>query len=96
MRDLFSQIASSESKSIGPSELEETLISLGLAKTREEVENALSKFDVNHDGEIDFDEFVEILKISTKDKTSDSYLSNRNILYQKQNEEDEIIIKKFS
>jgi Ca2+-binding EF-hand superfamily protein len=47
----------------------------------EEVENALSKFDVNHDGEIDFDEFVEILKISTKDKTSDSYLSNRNILY---------------
>jgi Ca2+-binding EF-hand superfamily protein len=40
---------------IRPSELEETLISLGLAKTREEVENTLSKFDVNQDGEIDFD-----------------------------------------
>jgi Ca2+-binding EF-hand superfamily protein len=74
-------MASKESKSIGPSELEETLISLGLAKTREEVEDALSKFDLNQDGEIDFDEFVEILKISTKDKSNDSYLNNRNILY---------------
>lgn len=63
--------------------MEETLISLGLAKTREEVEDALSKFDLNHDGEIDFDEFIEIIKLSTKDKTSDSYLNNRNILYQK-------------
>jgi len=61
--------------------LEETLISLGLAKTREEVENTLSKFDVNQDGEIDFDQFIEILKVSTKDKTCDSYLDNRNILY---------------
>lgn len=66
---------------IRPSELEETLISLGLAKTREEVENILSKFDVNQDGEIDFDQFIEILKVSTKDKTCDSYLDNRNILY---------------
>jgi Ca2+-binding EF-hand superfamily protein len=66
---------------IRPSELEETLISLGLAKTREEVENTLSKFDVNQDGEIDFDQFIEILKVSTKDKTCDSYLDNRNILY---------------
>lgn len=66
---------------IRPSELEETLISLGLAKTREEVENTLAKFDVNQDGEIDFDQFIEILKVSTKDKTCDSYLDNRNILY---------------
>jgi|APCry1669190327_1035288.scaffolds.fasta_scaffold92124_1 hypothetical protein len=40
-------MASKESKSIGPSELEETLISLGLAKTREDVEDALLKFDLN-------------------------------------------------
>jgi Ca2+-binding EF-hand superfamily protein len=51
---------------------------LGLAKTRDEVEDAFSKFDGNHDGEIDFDEFIEILKISTKDN---SYLKNRNIIY---------------
>jgi Ca2+-binding EF-hand superfamily protein len=67
-------MASKESKVIAPPELEETLISLGLAKTREDVENALKKFDLNLEGALDFDQFIEILKELAKDYTNNNFL----------------------
>ena len=42
--------------SIGLDELEEPLIGLGIAQTREEVENMIN--DVDDDGEISFPEFL--------------------------------------
>ena len=50
---------------VGPHEIEEMLISLGLAKTREEVYKVVSQLDDNGSGELDFDEFLQLLKESS-------------------------------
>ena len=43
---------------IGPQEIEETLISLGLARTREDVDDIVKSLDTDGNGELDFEEFL--------------------------------------
>lgn len=58
MKDFFLQLDTDKSGMIGPQEIEETLISLGLARTREDVEDIVRSLDTDGNGELDFEEFL--------------------------------------
>lgn len=84
LRKYFNQLDLDGSGTISPSEIEEMLISLGLARTREEVEEMICELDVNGNGELEFDEFLTMLKDMSMKYNSTNYLKDRNILYKKQ------------
>lgn len=50
------------SKAIGVSELEDPLIALGFVKNRKEVQKLIDSVDESGNGEIEFDEFLLIMK----------------------------------
>ena len=54
------------SKAIGADELEDPFIALGLVNSREQVEQIVNEID--DDGNIEFDEFLEIVKGGKKTK----------------------------
>lgn len=83
LRKYFNQLDLDGSGTISPSEIEEMLISLGLARTREEVEEMICELDVNGNGELEFDEFLTMLKDMSMKYNSTNYLKDRNILYKK-------------
>ena len=58
MRRFFTELDTDKSGMIGSDEIEETLISLGLAKTKEDVEATVKELDIDGNGELDFDEFL--------------------------------------
>lgn len=58
MRRYFHELDTDKSGMIGPAEIEETLISLGLAKTVEDVETIVQDLDQDGNGELDFEEFL--------------------------------------
>ena len=60
LRECFMELDEDHGGSIGLDELEEPLIGLGIANTREEVEEMINQVD--EDGEIEFEEFLEIVK----------------------------------
>lgn len=66
IRDYFNSLDSANTRSIGILELEEPLITLGIAKGRKEVKKIMDEIDEDASGEIEFDEFLEILKGKTK------------------------------
>ena len=47
---------------MGLNELELPLIGLGFANNREEIQDMINKIDVNGNGKIEFDEFLQIIK----------------------------------
>jgi len=47
---------------LGLNELELPLIGLGFANNREEIQDMINKIDVNGNGKIEFDEFLQIIK----------------------------------
>ena len=49
-------------ESIGVEELEEPLIAMGLVANRSEVEKLVAEVDQDQNGEIEFSEFLEIIK----------------------------------
>lgn len=55
--------------SIGIEELEKPLISLGLCNTREDVKNILSEVDEDDSGQIEFKEFLQIIKKAQYEKS---------------------------
>ena len=55
-------------ESIDVEELEQPLISLGLCKSREEVWKLMQKVDDDGSGEIEFDEFLSIIKNASENK----------------------------
>jgi len=58
--------------SIGVEELEKPLISLGLCNNREEVQKIIEEVDEDGSGQIEFNEFLHIIKsASQKKKTRD-------------------------
>lgn len=65
IRDYFDSLDSGDTHSIGILELEEPLITLGIAKGRTEVKKIMDEIDKDKSGEIEFDEFLEILKGKT-------------------------------
>ena len=58
----FSSLDERKKGSIGTSELEEPLIALGLADNRQKVEEMVSHADQDGSGNIEFEEFLTILK----------------------------------
>lgn len=64
LRRYFDALATS-SKRIGMDRLENMLISLGLASTRKEVRKIVDAIDSNGNGELDFEEYLEIFRTRT-------------------------------
>merc|ERR1719191_1112486 len=54
---------------VGLSELEEMLISLGLADTRQDVQDVIAKLDGDETGELDFEEYLRIVCMGDADST---------------------------
>jgi centrin-1 len=62
LRKYFDSIDDTSTGSITASELEDPLISLGLADDKEDVANLVKSVDIDGSGEIEFDEFLLLLK----------------------------------
>lgn len=84
MKKYFMQLDTDGSGAIGPAEIEETLISLGLARTREDVLTVVEEMDEDCSGELDFEEFLTMLKDMTMKNSKTNYLTDRNLLFEKQ------------
>lgn len=61
LRRYFASLDEEGKGSIGIKELEEPLIALGLANSRKDVEDMIVEVDIDQSGNIEFDEFLEIL-----------------------------------
>jgi len=61
MREAFSLFDSDNSGSITVEELAKVMKNLGQASTPEEIKTMINEVDENNDGEIDFDEFLEMM-----------------------------------
>ena len=66
MRECFNALDEDGSGAIGIDELEGPLIGLGFYNTREEIEEMIDEIDDDGSGEIEFKEFLLILKQSEK------------------------------
>ena len=62
LKDCFDQLDLTKNGLLEASEIEELLISFGLAIDREQVEQILAKMDSDEKGRIDFAEFINLLK----------------------------------
>jgi len=62
LRNCFDQLCDDGIESIGVEELEEPLIAMGLVANRSEVEKLVAEVDQDQNGEIEFSEFLEIIK----------------------------------
>lgn len=62
MKQYFRALDQKNHGSIGIEELEELLISVGLAETRDEVKRLIDLVDEDHSGKIEFDEFLEMIQ----------------------------------
>mmetsp|Transcript_15074 Transcript_15074/g.32459 ORF Transcript_15074/g.32459 Transcript_15074/m.32459 type:complete len:166 (-) Transcript_15074:137-634(-) len=71
-REIFNLVDADKGGSIGTSELARLMETLGIRTTPEELKLMVSEIDENGNGEIDFDEFVQVMcrKVNT-DYTSD-------------------------
>lgn len=83
MKDFFLQLDTDKSGMIGPQEIEETLISLGLARTREDVEDIVKSLDADGNGELDFEEFLQMFKETSLINPKQNYLSDRDLQFKK-------------
>ena len=79
MKDFFLQLDTDRSGMIGSHEIEETLISLGLARTREEVDDIVKSLDTDGNGELDFEEFLQMFKETSLINPKQNYLSDRDL-----------------
>ena len=70
LRACFGALDDDGSGSIGQEELEEPLIGLGIADTREEVKDIVDLVDEDGSGMIEFEEFLSIIKNSDGDEKS--------------------------
>ena len=68
LKECFAALDEDQGGSIGLEELEEPLIGLGLADTTEKVKEIILKVD--DDGEIEFPEFLKIIKSPDQDQNS--------------------------
>ena len=81
MKNFYNQLDTDKSGMIGPDEIEETLISLGLARTKEEVDDIVKSLDVDGNGELDFEEFLQMFKETSLLNPKFNYLSDRDLLF---------------
>lgn len=70
LKECFNQLDDDGSGSIGIDELEEPLIGLGLAETREDVQAMIDAVDEDGSGLIEFEEFLDIIRNTDTGETS--------------------------
>lgn len=68
LKKCFKSLDSDGGGSIGLEELEVPLIGLGFAENREEVKDIMNSVDEDGNGDIEFNEFLTIIKNSVKDE----------------------------
>lgn len=68
MKKYFHELDEDGSGSIGIEELEKPLISLGLCRSRQEVQKIMDLVDEDKSGQIEFNEFLNILKGQMEDE----------------------------
>jgi len=71
LRHYFMELDEDGSGEIGIEELEQPLISLGMCKTREEVEKIFNEVDEDGSGQIEFNEFIKVLKSANLNGSTD-------------------------
>lgn len=76
MRKCFDSLDEDKGGSISTYELETPLIGLGFAENQKEVEDLVREVDADMSGEIDFDEFVLIIKNSNKGSKINSFFKD--------------------
>jgi centrin-1 len=76
LRKYFNSLDKKGTGSIGVDELEEPLISLGLAFNRRQVLELIMSVDMDKSGEIEFDEFLSILSGSDSNSTMATFFKN--------------------
>lgn len=81
MKKYFEELDTDRSGMIGPNEIEETLISLGLAKNEDDVQDIVDELDQDGNGELDFDEFLQMLKDTSMRNFKGNFLTDRNLLF---------------
>ena len=91
LKEFFNQLDSSGDGMLGAAEIEELLVSFGLATDRADVERIVCDLHDDGSGRLDFQEFVKLLKevLKLADK---NYLERHDFLYNEQNEADESAI----
>ena len=98
MRKYFKQLAPADGERVGAAEIEELLVSFGLVQTREEVDQLIGEMDFDGSGDLDFDEFIALLKgvpgrfSGGSSRPRRNYLTERNIMYDEQNERDDVTL----
>lgn len=70
LKECFQSLDSDGSGAIGIEELEDPLIGLGLADTRQQVQDMIDIVDEDGSGQIEFDEFLSIIKNDSDESTS--------------------------
>ncbi|KAL4431867.1 hypothetical protein ABPG74_012679 [Tetrahymena malaccensis] len=66
LKQYFRSLDGDGSGSIGLRELEDPLISLGIAESKEDVKKIMDQVDKDHSNEIEFQEFLDIIKAKEK------------------------------
>ena len=65
LKECFNNLDEQGTGSVGISELERPLIGLGFAESREEVQEMIDEVDEDGSGQVEFDEFLQIIKNSS-------------------------------
>ena len=66
IKSYFDSLDEDGSQAIGTDEMEEPLLTLGIAKSKVEVKKLMDAIDEDKSGQIEFDEFLQILKGTSK------------------------------
>lgn len=70
--EIFNALDADGSKAIGVEELEDPLIALGFVSSREEVQKLIEMVDEDGTGEIEFDEFLLIMRAIKRGEKGDT------------------------
>jgi len=68
LKECFNSLDDDVSGSIGITELEGPLVGLGFANSRQDIEDMMALVDEDGSGQIEFDEFLQIIKNCHTDK----------------------------
>lgn len=62
LRQCFKSLCEDAEDSLGPGDLEDPLIGLGIAESPEEIKDMITPVDKDGSGKIEFNEFLDIIK----------------------------------